>query len=232
MAATLRIPTLLRGDVGALRDWTMAWRPEHLAVCGLLIVVGAGSFGAAMGAWRAPLQALYCAAKLPLILILTALGNGVLNAMLAPLLGLNLPARQSMLAVLMSFTLAALILGSFSPLLGFLVWNLPPLTEAGPDVVAHSVILLVETAMIACAGILSNVRLAQLLGALAAGGGSGRNVLWAWLAVNLFLGSQLAWVARPFVGSPRLPVQFFRPDALEGSFFEALGRAAGHLFLP
>ncbi len=232
-SSELQIPRLLRGEVASLQAWTETWRPTHLSVCVALIVVGAGSFGMAMGSWRAPLQALYCGVKLPLILLLTALGNGLLNAMLAPLLGLNLPARQSLLAVLMSFTVAALILGAFSPLLGFLVWNLPPLvTGAETNLAAHSVILLTETGMIACAGLAANLRLAQLLHVLAGQSVAGRNVLLAWLAGNLFLGSQLAWMARPFVGSPGLAVEFLRSDALKGSFFEALWSAARHLVFP
>ena len=62
--------------------------------------------------WRAPLQALYTAIKFPLIILLTTLGNGLLNAMLAPLLGVNLGLRQTLLAVFMSFTIAAAILGA------------------------------------------------------------------------------------------------------------------------
>ena len=42
-----------------------------------------------------------------LIILLTALGNALLNAMLAPLLGLNISLRQSLLAILMSFAIAA-----------------------------------------------------------------------------------------------------------------------------
>lgn len=227
-----RIPFLLRGDPATLQAWTEDWRARQLVFCLALIVLGSGGFGAAMGSWRDPLQAGYCAIKLPLIILLTTVGNGLLNAMLAPLLGLNIPARQTILAVLMSFTIACLILGAFSPLLGFLIWNLPPLTAGGGDnLSAHSVILLTETMMIAFAGAASNVRLAQLLRELG-GRDVSRKVLLAWLAGNLFLGSQLAWLARPFVGSPGLPVEFFRPDALKGSFFEALLRAVRHLFFP
>jgi hypothetical protein len=229
-SATSQIPQLLRGEERSLQEWTEHWRLARFFLCLALIVVGAGSFGAAMGAWRAPLQALFCAIKLPLIILLTTLGNGLLNAMLAPLLGLNIPARQTMLAVLLSFTLAGLILGAFSPLLGFLIWNLPPLeVGAESNISAHSVILLTETAMIAFAGVAANVRLAQLLRRLAGGGAEGRRVLVAWLAGNLFLGSQLAWLSRPFVGSPGLPVQFMRDDALHGSFFEALWRALRYM---
>src|SRR4030095_13251657 len=158
------LPNLLRGDVASghkaieraeLRRWCL-----YVAI----IIVGTGLFGTAMGAWRAPLQALYTAIKLPLIILLTALGNGLLNAMLAPLLGVNLGVRQSLVAVLMSFTIAAVILGAFSPLLAFLVWNTPPLSPApGGSFSSHSIVLLSQTTMIAFAGIAANVRLLQLL---------------------------------------------------------------------
>jgi hypothetical protein len=50
-------------------------------------------------------------------------------------------------------------------------------------------------------------------------------VVFAWLAGNLLLGSQLAWNLRPFVGSPYLPVELLRPNAFEGNFFETLFNA-------
>lgn len=228
-----QVPVLLRGEPQSLLEWAREPGLGRLAVCFIVIVMGAGCFGAAMGLWRAPLQAAYCAVKLPLIVLLTTLGNGLLNAMLAPLLGLNITARQSIMAVLMSFTIAAAILGAFSPLLAYLIWNLPSLGDStANDLSVHSVILLTETSMIAFAGIASNIRLAQLLRTLCHSSSTARKVLFAWLAGNLLLGSQLAWLARPFVGSPGLPVQFVRPDALEGSFFEALLRAARHLLFP
>jgi hypothetical protein len=54
--------------------------------------------------------------------------------------------------------------------------------------------------------------------------------LFSWLAGNLFLGAQLAWNLRPFIGSPTLAVQFFRDDPLRGNFYEAVWRACRHLF--
>ena len=57
-----------------------------------------------------------------------------------------------------------------------------------------------------------------------------RTILLAWLTGSLLLGSQLAWVLRPFVGSPDLPVQFLRPDPLRGNFFEAVAHSFKHLF--
>lgn len=195
-----------------------------------VIITGAGLFGAALGSWRAPAQALFTAIKLPLILLLTALGNGLLNAMLAPLLGLNLSLRQSLFAVLMSFTIAAAILGAFSPLLYFLIWNTPPMASGAPwETSAHGFILLSETAMIAFAGIAANLRLLQSLHRLSGSAAIARKVLLAWLAGNLLLGSQLSWNLRPFVGAPYLPVEFLRPNAFEGNFFETLFNALRQL---
>lgn len=57
-----------------------------------IIFGGTAMFGAAVGSWRDPMQALYTAINFPLIVLLTTFGNG----MLAPLLGigptLNRPA--------------------------------------------------------------------------------------------------------------------------------------------
>jgi hypothetical protein len=197
-----------------------------------VIAVGAGLYGAAMGWWRAPEQALFVAVKFPLIILLTTLGNALLNAMLAPLLGLNLAVRQSLHAVLMSFTISAAILGAFAPLIAFMLWNAPPLTEPSLSArTTYSCIQLAHVTIIAFAGVAGNARLFQLLQRLAGGNrGAAQRVLFAWLAGNLFLGSQLSWILRPFLGSPHLPVQFFRTDAMAGGFFESVFASLFYLF--
>ena len=224
------VGTLLRGEVAALSRWTADWRTAQVTRDVLLVVVGAGAFGAALGCWRDPWQAVFSAIKLPVIMLLTAAGNALLNAMLAPLLGLQMRLRQSFLAILASFALAAAILGAFSPLAAFVIWNAPPLAEGANNSSTHASILLLLVAVIAFAGITANVRLFQLLNGLAGGRGSALRVLFAWLIANLFFGSQLSWILRPFVGSPYLPVEFLRADAFNGNFFEAVFRSAVRLF--
>jgi hypothetical protein len=175
------------------------------------------------------MQALFNGIKFPLVILAVSAGNALLNAMLAPLLGLNLRFRECFVAILMSFAIAAAILGAFSPLVAFLIWNTPPY---GQDSQAYSFLLLALVLMIAFAGVAANLRLVELLRRLSPSRLIARNVLLAWLAGNLFLGSQLCWMLRPFVGSPGLPVQFIRPDALRGSFFEAVFYALKSLFFP
>jgi hypothetical protein len=222
---------LLRGEVESLQSWSAQWNARRVVWQISVIIAGAGMFGAAVGWWRDPRQALYTAIKFPLIMLLTAGGNSMLNAMLAPLLGLNIPFRQSVQAILMSFTMSAAILGSFAPLVAFVIWNSPPLSanaweSAGP----YSFILLTFVAVTAFAGITANLRLLQLLRQLGGGKSVALRVLFAWLAGNLFFGSQLSWVLRPFIGSPGLPVQFLRATPLKGNFYEAIFQTVVRLF--
>jgi len=221
--------TLLRGEADTLRRWAAQFESRRFAFHVAVIVAGAGCYGAAMGWWRDPWQALYVAIKLPLILLLVALGNALLNAMLAPLLGLNITLRQSLLAVLMSFAITSAVLGAFSPLMAFTVWNAPPMTPDVGSTLPYGFIKLAHVVVIAFAGIAGNVRLFQLLEQL----GGNRAVAWrvisAWLAANLFLGSQLTWIARPFIGTPHLPVQFFRDTAFQSNFFEDVDKTLQQL---
>ncbi len=217
------VAILLRGEAEPINRWMEQWDARRAGFCLAVILAGAGLYGASMGCWRSPLQAGYVAVKFPLIILLTTLGNALLNGMLAPLLGLNLRFRQSLLAILLSFTIAAAILGAFSPVLFFLAWNLPPMT-AGRETgwLTFCFLKVANVAVIAFAGVMANVRLRQLLQRLSGDAGIARRVLFAWLAGNLLLGSQLCWILRPFFGAPDLGVQFLRPHPLQGNFYETV----------
>jgi hypothetical protein len=217
-----RLGMLLRGELDSLCSWLEHWNARRLLFCLVVIFIGAGCYGAAMGFWRAPLQAVYVAIKFPLIILLTTIGNALLNAMLAPLLGLNIGLRQSFLAILISFTIASAILGAFSPLVAFVIWNAPALSDRPQWDATYSFIQLLQVIIISFAGITANLRLVQLLQRLSGRAGVAGRVLFAWLAGNLFFGSQLTWVLRPFIGSPGLPVEFLRKEALHGNFYETV----------
>ena len=224
------IATLLRGDVDQISRWSSAWNTRRVILQLAVIILGAGAYGAAMGWWRDPQQALYTALKFPLIILLTTLGNALLNAMLAPLLGLNLTLRQFLAAMLMSFTVASAILGGFSPLLTFVICNAPSITSAASAKGTYNFILLIQVATIALAGTIGNARLLQVLQQWAGDRGIALRVLFAWLAGNLFLGSQLSWILRPFIGSPGLPVEFVRTAAFHGNFYEAVFHSLLQIF--
>ena len=42
--------------------------------------------------------------------------------------------------------------------------------------------------------------------------------------------NQLVWILRPFIGLPNLPVEFLRPNAFQGNFFETVFHSVIELF--
>lgn len=78
------LSVLLRGESETISVWSTGWNTRRFALHLAVIVFGAGCYGAAMGWWRDPQQALFVAIKFPLIILLTTLGNALINAMLAP----------------------------------------------------------------------------------------------------------------------------------------------------
>lgn len=219
-----RLKTLCRGDSESIAGWIYGdgwgWPIAWVGV----VVAGCGIYGFTIGLWRDPLQAVYAGIKLPLIVLATCAGNALLNSLLAQVLGAGLTFRQTSQAILMSFALMGVILAALAPLTLFLLWNTPPL-EAGQALLGHSITLLAHVGCIAYAGVTANVRLLRLLQQLTGDRPLAFRVLFSWLAGNLLLGSQVAWICRPFIGSPGLAVQFLREDPLNGNFFEAVWRS-------
>ena len=220
---------LLSGDVSATEQRLRAFDIRTAVDCAVIILIGCGLYGVTVGIWRAPLQAGYTAAKFPLLIFLTCAGNALLNGMFAELLGSGLSFRQTSLAILMGFATTALVLGALTPVTFFVIANAPALDSA-KAVAGHSVTLLMHVAVIAYAGVLGNRRLFRLVTHMSGSRATALRVVTSWLAGNLLLGAQLAWVLRPFIGSPGIPVQFLRDDPLRGNLYEAVWRALQHLF--
>jgi hypothetical protein len=232
-SAPIALDRFLRADPDALGRRVTRPGSREIWVCLAAIVLGAGGYGAVMGSWRDPWQALYTGIKLPLVILLTTLGNGLLNGMLAPLLGVNLPFRQSLVAVLLSFAVTSVVLAGLSPIALFLVWNTPPLSAAtrltSPE---YGFLQLMLALFIAVAGIIGNARLLPVLERLGHSAPAARRVLFAWLAGNLFLGSQISWVLRPFIWDPAGPVQFVGRQYFHGSFYQTVLQAAWRILAP
>jgi hypothetical protein len=53
-------------------------------------------------------------------------------------------------------------------------------------------------------------------------------LLYIWIALFGFVGTQLAWTLRPFFGSPEAKFEVFRN--IEGTFYADIFRTIGHLF--
>lgn len=219
-----RMPLLCRGEPSAITQWLNEKEWRWLVFCCLTIIAGTGMYSFTIGLWRAPLMAVYVAIKLPLLIFLTTFFNAGLNWMLALVMGAGIGFRQTLLAQLMSYTVAALILASVAPITLFILFNTPRGNHFG-----HSFFLLLNVAIIALAGIVANVRLYQCLELNVQSRALARRILIAWLLGNLFVGAQLSWNLRPFIGSPNKDIQFLRPNAFEGNFYESVYTTASEL---
>lgn len=166
----------------------------------------------------------YVAFKMPALIFATLACNGFLNGMLGLLLGSGLGFRQSIVAQLVSFTIAALVLGALAPVTFFMALNAPS-PDAENAATAHANFLVAHTVLIAMAGIIANLHLAKLLIAVTPDNRTAAATLLAWLSGNAFVGAQLSWIMRPFFGTPSINVAFLRPNPFDGTFYETIWRA-------
>ena len=216
-----RLRTLLSGDPTLLASWLDQPRAGRLALMAGAAAAGLAVYGFSTGYWRSPLMGVYVAVKMPLLIALTLACNGMLNGIFGLLLGSGLGFRQSLLALLMSFAVAALLLGALAPVTFFLALNAP--RPGAPEAAtAYSAYLVCHTFLIGYAGVIANVHLHRLLTARAPDRRIAAATLAAWLTGNAFVGAQFSWILRPFFGSPGLEVAFSRPHPLRGNFYQSV----------
>jgi hypothetical protein len=199
-----------------LRDLGDARAPERRARTLIAAILLAGPvYGAFMGSFalsaeRAPLV-LYAAAKVPLLILVTTLvclpGFFVLNTVL----GLRADFARAMRAILAGQAALTLALASLGPITRFIY-------ASGAT---HRGALLFNAAMFTVATAAAQtimLRRYRPLTADPATGGRHRVMLWTWVVLYAFVGVQMAWMLRPFVGSPGIPVAFFREEPFSNAY--------------
>ncbi len=90
--------------------------------------------------------------------------------------------------------------------------------------VSYAFILLMHVAFFAYAGVVGVGFLQRCITTMSVDSTilTPNRLLVLWLGLYGFVGTQLAWVLRPFVGNPNIPYTLFRPR--EGNFYEAVWR--------
>ncbi len=212
---------LLQQGQSTAVGWIEEKPPESLLGSLALLFLGVGVYGASIGIWQGWEHALFVAIKLPFAILLTLIVNGILNGVLAILLGVKLSFRETSLALLTSFAVFGIIVGSLSPITIGMALDAPaPDSPQGPD--THRSLLLVHTLLIAFAGIISTGRLYKVLRHFAETDRAALHSLLGLLIGNLFAGAQICFLLRPFFGQPSLEIQFLRPDPFAGNFYESV----------
>lgn len=205
------------------------------AACAVL-VAGAAAYGFAFGLWRAPLQGVYSAAKLPALMLSVVAVSVFVNGMLALLLGARLTFRQVAVALLFAMAIAAAVLGSLSPVAAFLALQCERPPSAAPVPVtdptwpvltrAYGSVLLAHVAAIGVAGTIGLARLRALVHAMTGSRAVTARLLVAWFAVSGFVGCELAWLFSPFLCKPERPPHVISREYFQQNFYERVWEVA------
>ncbi|MCO6042482.1 hypothetical protein NG895_01045 [Aeoliella sp. ICT_H6.2] len=181
-----------------------------MAACGLLYGAAMGSFGAVAGGSNWPLQMLYSALKVPLLLSVTFVISVPSFYVMNALFGLGgdfAVALRNLLATQAGFTV---LLAAFAPLTLF--WYA---TDGD-----YSRALVANGVMFAAASLASQRLLRGYYRPLVAGNARHRKMMWLWTGLYALVAIQMAWLLRPFIGSPDKQVTFFRPEAWDNAYLK------------
>ena len=184
----------------------------------LIIVLFGVAYGAVMGSygglagdgWK---QALLSAVKVPFLFTVTfALclpSFFVLNA----LAGLAHDFRRVLTALLAFQAIAALVLSAVAPITF--------LFNVSTDF--YQLMILWNGLAFGIATLTGHAMMRRLYRALIAGNSRHRLLYRVWMGLYIFVGIEMGWVLRPFIGDPHLPVQFFRRGAWGNAYGEVIG---------
>lgn len=134
--------------------------------------------------------------------------------------GARLSIRQMVAAILAALAITTTVLASTATVAAFFA-----LTS-----VSYSFIKLLHVVFFAYSGMAGLRYLSRSMTAMVADQTRPiPGMLFAlWLALYMFVGTQMAWVLRPFVGSPDMQFQVFRPRS--GNFYECVSYSIRDMF--
>ena len=176
----------------------------------LVTILFAAIYGATMGAYPGGLQILYNIIKIPLLLLITLYVALPTYFVLDALTGGDISLRQIAAILASSFAIMSTVLLAFVPVNLFFV-----LTTPGQSFSTYAFTVLLNVGIFTIAG------LAGLVYQMSGMENVHSNSRWVnafvlGLLVQIFVGTQMAWVLRPYFDTG----PFVRP--LEGNFYIAL----------
>ncbi len=181
------------------------------------LVYGAvmGSFGGVLG--RGAVQAVYSAVKVPLLLLATFCLSLPTFFVVNSLMGLRddfAPAVRALLATQAGLTI---VLASLAPFTVLWYVSFPDYDNA----------VLFNAVMFGLASLASQVLLRRHYRPLIQRDPRHRTLMLLWLVIYAFIGIQMGWVLRPFIGNPDLPPTFFREEAWGNAYVIVFNKVMG-----
>jgi len=178
-------------------------------------------YGAVMGSTHSLWQALSSAVKLPILFLATLVVCSPTLYFFNLIFGSNQSLAQNFALILAAITVTAVLLLSFAPILLFFL-----LTTS-----SYQFFKLLNVGIFAVTGIIGVIFLSQGMRIVSSGGkegaGARRNVVRLWVLVYAFVGSQMAWTLRPFIGAPSMKFELFRQ--LGGNFYANIFASIGEI---
>lgn len=153
-------------------------------------------------------QITYTAIKLPILVLGTGVVCFPVFIALNVILGLAGDLRDSARAIVRTQTAIATIHASLMPIVGF--WYLIDRN--------HGMAVLVNAAALGAASLVGQVVLRRTYRPLIARDATHGRLMWFWLVIYGFVGVQLAWVLRPYVGNPGLETEFLRAESWSNAY--------------
>ena len=185
------------------------------------LIASTAAYGAVLAGWRSPKLSLYVAVKLPILLMGTTSLVMMLNWLLATILRSGMTFKQVMAVTYGAMGVACWILLSLIPVTLFFTFCVASREGSNTQLrLTHNYILLTHIVLIAFAGVAGNAALRHGIREIVAPECATETLYWSWILAFGFVGCQLSWILRPFVGSPFYDVAFMRPDCLERNFYE------------
>jgi hypothetical protein len=193
---------LLERAEGVLRGQAMSPPWGLLVACGV-------AYGAVMGAFGGRgLQAVYSAVKVPVLLGATLLLSLPNFFILNTLLGLRADFAAAVRALVASQAGLTIVLVALAPVTAF--WYASS-TEYHTAILFNGLIFGV-------ASVGGQILLRRSYHPLIARNPNHRWMLRIWLVLYAFVGIQMGWLLRPFIGDPTQPVQFFRDQTWDNAY--------------
>lgn len=178
-------------------------------------------YGAVMGSTHSLPQALSSGAKLPILFLATLIICAPTLYFFNVLFGSNQSLTQNVALILTALTVTAVLLLSFAPITLFFL-----LTTR-----QYQFFKLLNVMIFSISGVMGVIFLSQGMRIVAGstpGGERGRRwVLRFWMILYAFVGSQLAWTIRPFIGAPSIEFELFRQ--LGGNFYTNIFASIGEV---
>jgi hypothetical protein len=199
-----------RFAVGAPLGGALGWLVAFIVIFGGFYGAVMASFtGMVPGRW---VQLFYVAAKVPLLLLVSFVLCLPSFFVLNTLAGLRADFPEALRAVVATQASVAIVLASLAPvtILSYLSMTDYQMAKGFNGIV------------FAAASLGGQSLLRRFYQPLIRRSPRHRTMLYSWFVLYVFVAIQMAWMLRPFIGSPDLPVTFFRAEPWGNAYVDVL----------